>query len=103
MRKIIIELQVNWEGYEDVADELIVEDAIEAKVNGVGWTVLPKKETPFSEGDMEDFVEWISNNQFVYNGDLWISTKIHYSGCAYLHNEILKLWQEQRVKTIYCE
>lgn len=40
MRKILIELQIDWEGYEDVSDELIVEDAIEAKVEGVGWTLL---------------------------------------------------------------
>lgn len=40
MRKIIIELQIDWEGYEDVSDELIVEDAIQAKVDGVGWTLL---------------------------------------------------------------
>lgn len=40
MRKIIIELQVEWDDYEDVADELIVEDAITAKVEGVGWRLL---------------------------------------------------------------
>lgn len=40
MRKILIELQVDWEGYEDVSDELIVEDAIQEKVEGVGWTLL---------------------------------------------------------------
>lgn len=40
MRKILIELQIDWKGYEDVSDELIVEDAIEQKAEGVGWTLL---------------------------------------------------------------
>lgn len=45
MRKILIELQIDWEGYEDVSDELIVEDAIEQKADGVvriGETVNDK-------------------------------------------------------------
>lgn len=41
MRKIIIELQVDWNNYDDVCDELVVEDAIEARMDGVSWTLLP--------------------------------------------------------------
>ena len=88
MRKIIIELQIDWEGYEDVSDELIVEDAIEAKVNGVGWILLPKKETPFSEEDMRDYSFFFSKN---------------INNQSKLGQDVFKIWQEQRVKTIYCE
>ena len=44
MRKIVIELQVDWDGYEDVIDELIVEDAIEARLDGVSWRVLSQSQ-----------------------------------------------------------
>lgn len=91
MRNIIIELQIDWEGYEDVSDELIVEDAIEAKVNGVGWTLLPKKETPFSEEDMIELLQWF--NYCFLKG-------LHEDKTT---QEMLKIWQEQRTKTIYCE
>jgi len=46
MRKIIIELQIDWDGYEDVADEIIVDDAIEAKLSGVGWRILDNLALP---------------------------------------------------------
>lgn len=39
-RKIIIEVLIDWEDYEDVCDELLLEDAIEAKVEGVSWNIL---------------------------------------------------------------
>lgn len=51
MRKILIELQIDWEGYEDVSDELIIEDAIEARVEGVGWTLLRQ---PLVSGEVCD-------------------------------------------------
>lgn len=43
MRKIVIELQIDWEGYEDVSDDLIVEDAIEAKADGVSWKIANQR------------------------------------------------------------
>lgn len=42
-RKIIIEVLIDWEDYEDVCDELLLEDAIEAKVEGVSWNILTKQ------------------------------------------------------------
>lgn len=59
MRKILIELQIDWEGYEDVSDELIVEDAIEAKVEGVGWTLLHQ---PLVVGQIEHFFKFIDEH-----------------------------------------
>ena len=37
MRKILIELEIDWEDSNDVCDEIMVEDAIQAKCEGVGW------------------------------------------------------------------
>lgn len=44
MRKIIIEVSIDWPDYDDVDDMLVIEDAIEAKVDGVYWQVLNKPE-----------------------------------------------------------
>ncbi len=60
MRKIIIELEIDWEGYDDVADELIVQDAIQARVDGVGWKLLRQPPVISSVCDCEPhtFYEW---------------------------------------------
>jgi len=41
---------------------------------------------------LED-VEWISNNQFTFNGKKWSSTKIHYMGTLYTTKELRDLIQ----------
>ena len=61
MRKILIELQIDWEGYEDVSDELIVEDAIEAKVEGVGWTLLRQ---PLVSGSLPCYHSFIQKDTY---------------------------------------
>lgn len=40
MRKIIVEIQVEWDGYDDVCDELVVEDALSIKKDGITWRVV---------------------------------------------------------------
>ena len=54
MRKILIELQVDWEGYDDVCDELVVEDAIQPKSKGVGWQLI-KPDSPVN-GDFLNII-----------------------------------------------
>lgn len=39
-RKILVEVEVDWENYDDVIDELIIEDAIEVKAEKVSIKVL---------------------------------------------------------------
>jgi len=48
---------------------------------------------PYTAEDMEDCITWISNSQFDFDGNGWVSTKIYYSGCIYSFCELLKLWE----------
>jgi hypothetical protein len=59
MRKILIELEIDWEGYDDVADELIVQDAIQARVDGVGWKLLRQ---PPDSGSLQDRLFELAND-----------------------------------------
>lgn len=47
IRKIIIELTIDWEDYEDVADELIVEDTgvFQSMKEGVSYRIIKSKTT----------------------------------------------------------
>lgn len=39
-RKILVEVEIDWEDYEDVSDELIIEDALTSKFEGVEIRVV---------------------------------------------------------------
>ena len=54
MRKILIELKIDWDGYDDVSDELIIEDAIQAKCDGVGWKVCDAVIAGSGENHVDD-------------------------------------------------
>ena len=45
-RKILIELEIDWEDYDDVCDELVVEDVFEnwPGKTGVSYTILTPEE-----------------------------------------------------------
>lgn len=82
MRKILIELQVDWEGYDDVCDELVVEDAIQPKSKGVGWQLI-KPASPVN-GDFFNIIldetgEVVSNVQKLSKrSDITDKTKLYY-------------------------
>ena len=83
MRKIIIELQVDWEGYEDVSDDLIVEDAIEAKVEGVRWTLLSQLHVSGRSEQLKALLEkLLDNNMCSHAGDELIEQMLKEINCV---------------------
>lgn len=42
-RKILVEFLIDWEDYEDVADELIIEDAVKIDKAGVSYQIIQQK------------------------------------------------------------
>lgn len=42
--------------------------------------------------DPMEFIQWAANNQFTMRENVWTSTKIHYSGCAYAPEQLLELY-----------
>jgi hypothetical protein len=61
-RKLLIEVEVDWENYDDVCDELIFEDAFEQKVEkGLSWRVITTR--PATEQIVEAVMKEMANNQ----------------------------------------
>lgn len=58
-RKILIEVSIDWDGYEDVHDEIIIEDAITTEKAGVSWKIVAPSSPlkPLSELTEEHAVE----------------------------------------------
>lgn len=53
----------------------------------------------FTEQDMIEFSIWANLNAFVLNNEIdW-----YYAGKTYTSKELLEIWKEQQVKTIYYE
>ncbi len=50
--------------------------------------------------DLVGLMEWIQNNQFTMLENVWTSTKIHYSGCAYASEQLIDLYNEYLNKKI---
>lgn len=40
MRKLLVDISIEWQDYEDVADELILEDAITLQKEGVSYKII---------------------------------------------------------------
>jgi hypothetical protein len=49
-----------------------------------------------TEEDVFHFAEWISNNQFTFDGILWVSSKIHYMGFGYSTKQLFKQYKNPK-------
>ena len=69
--------------------------------NGIIQGYNKSQEThPFSEEDMIEFLDWKEKNHYVFTSDGF--TKIGVSK-FYATEELLQIWKEQRIKTVYYE
>lgn len=80
----------------DKLDDLILGVSENSFVEGYNKS---QETHPFSEEDMIKFSDWCSKNYVYEIGyDRWILNRVHYTT-----KELLKLWKEQRNKTLYYE
>lgn len=67
MHAIIIKLTVDWEEYEGVAPEIIVEDCLEITKGGVRYEILPNTPQGNKESEIA-FAEWCYSNGYTFSG-----------------------------------
>lgn len=53
---------------------------------------------PFSEDDMIEFLNWVQTNYYCVEINIWLK-----EGNYYTTKELLQLWKEQKVNTLYYE
>ena len=93
-REIIVRFTFDWDGYEGVDDELLIEDMGFRIEEGVTWEIL-KNDQPYTAEDIQSFYIWANANGF-YCGELtgvWYNDETEDE--VYAIEEVLTKWEEE--------
>lgn len=85
----------SFDVFKKVGDVYVIEDNGKAVKIDCRTTDSP---SPSPAQEAVEFAEWISNNQFTYDGYTWKSTKIHYSPEHYITAALYQLFLTNKNK-----